>query len=246
MASYGGAIFSEDRNSQTQGTFPKIESCTFISNTAGVDGGAIFWYNGVEGVLQNNQFNSNTATNRGGATATINSQITTSSGNTFSSNTANADSSTNDQYDEADFEYDSLDDTLSYDISSELSSLYSTYIGIDNSEIDIYPFNNGNDLCYVNIDNINSNQNGNTWNTAYNDLQDCLDDLSISGGEIWVASGTYIPTQIPQWKIDSGKSGNMHKSFILYDDIKIYGGFDATETNRDDRNWRDNPTYLSC
>ena len=44
----------------------------------------------------------------------------------------------------------------------------------------------------------------------------------------------------------AGKSGNMHLSFEMYDNIRMYGGFDGTETSRDERNWRDNPTYLSC
>ena len=35
-------------------------------------------------------------------------------------------------------------------------------------------------------------------------------------------------------------------SFIMYNNISLYGGFDGTETNRNERNFYKNPTILSC
>ena len=60
---------------------------------------------------------------------------------------------------------------------------------------------------------------GCTWEGAYKDLMDALDDASGSGGiveEIWVASGTYTP--------DRG-TGDRNATFELINDVAIYGGF---------------------
>ena len=245
---YGGALFGEDRNSQTSGTFPVVINSVFTNNYATVDGGAIYWFNGVAGTLTNNQFISNTAGNKGGAIALSVLASSTSTGNTFSGNTANGDSSTNDEFteDEDDLLYTGLDSTLSFDITAELSSLYTKWQTIQ-TEADLYPFDATNPLCYVDTANSAWNQDGSTWSTAYSELQSCLDDLSSTGGEIWVATGTYMPTSVPQWKLDAGKPNvNMQRSFLMYDNTKMYGGFIGTETSRDERDWRTNPTYLSC
>eukprot|EP01083_Nonionella_stella_P181145 647897_1 len=227
----GGAIFSEDRNSQTDGTFPHFVSCVFRFNSA-VDGGAIFWYNGVIGTLLDNTFRYNAAQRNGAAIALINSE-SVSNGSVLVSN---------DAYNETLLPYDDINTTLSFNITAELHALYSTM----QTETDVYPFTATDALCFVNGFNTNSIKNGSSWSHAFNDIQECLDGLRTTGGDIWVRAGTYVPNTTPEWKRNLGETSNIHKSFSMYDNIRMYGGFTGTETNRTERNWRDNPTHLSC
>lgn len=94
-----------------------------------------------------------------------------------------------------------------------------------------------------------SGEDGQSWDTAYKDLQSCLDDIrdnkpdDVSQGEIWVATGTYTPSEAADWA--DGTDPQFY-SFIMYDNTSLYGGFDGTETSRNSRDWRDNPSYLSC
>ena len=75
---------------------------------------------------------------------------------------------------------------------------------------------------------------GSTWADAYNDLQDAL-LVAGSGAEIWVAAGTYYTT------VGTDRT----ETFQLIDGVKIYGGFDATETERAGRDVAENVTTLS-
>lgn len=93
------------------------------------------------------------------------------------------------------------------------------------------------DIIYVDKDASGSND-GSSWADAYTTLQDALDGAS-SGDEIWVAEGTYKPTA------QHGGSGERYRSFQMKNGVAIYGGFDGTETQRDQRNWQANPTILS-
>jgi len=82
--------------------------------------------------------------------------------------------------------------------------------------------------------NATGKNNGTSWDDAYTDLQSALAS-DTSGEEIWVAEGTYKPT--------SGSDRSV--SFELDSGEKVYGGFDGTETSREQRDWVANETILS-
>lgn len=84
-------------------------------------------------------------------------------------------------------------------------------------------------------------KNGTSWANAFTDLQDALIAANNTcQAEIWVARGTYLP--------DRGVGftrNNRNHSFVLKSGVAIYGGFNGTETNLNERNWRANRTILS-
>ena len=80
---------------------------------------------------------------------------------------------------------------------------------------------------------------GLSWDTAYMSVQDAL-AAATKGDEIWVAKGVYYPdTGLAQ------KKGDRKATFLLLDDVALYGGFAGIETRRDKRDWVANVTVLS-
>ena len=69
---------------------------------------------------------------------------------------------------------------------------------------------------------------GQSWLTAYNDLQDALDQAAgdPSVEELWVAQGVYLP--------DRGTADPL-LSFVVHPSLDIYGGFAGNETQREQR-----------
>jgi hypothetical protein len=93
-------------------------------------------------------------------------------------------------------------------------------------------------VLYVDRD-ANGAGDGTSWTDAYTDLQDALDAAAYCAApvsELWVAEGTYRP--------DRG-TGDRTASFVLQSGVGIYGGFDGTESARDDRDPAAHPTVLS-
>ena len=86
-------------------------------------------------------------------------------------------------------------------------------------------------IRYVKTDGSDSN-NGQSWGTAYKSIQKAINDLALSQpgvpGEVWVAAGTYQPTELIN---GSGTPA----SFRMYDGISLYGGFIGTETTKSER-----------
>jgi predicted outer membrane repeat protein len=76
--------------------------------------------------------------------------------------------------------------------------------------------------------------NGTSWTDAYASLQSAL-LAAVPDDEIWVAAGTYKPTT----------GTNRDIRFEIDSRVRLYGGFDGTETMRDQRDWVSNPTILS-
>ena len=60
---------------------------------------------------------------------------------------------------------------------------------------------------------------GSSWAAAFGSLQSAL-QIAVSGDQIWVAQGTYLPSNI----------GNIDTSFYLENGVAVYGGFAGTET----------------
>ncbi len=75
---------------------------------------------------------------------------------------------------------------------------------------------------------------GTSWATAYGDLQDAL-SAAVSGDEIWVKNGTYLPT--------NGTDRNIF--FQVPSGVKLYGGFIGTETSLAGWNPANSATILS-
>ena len=81
--------------------------------------------------------------------------------------------------------------------------------------------------------------NGSSWDNALHSLQDAL-TFATCMEEIWVAAGTYTPD------IGIGKTpGDRSATFQLIENVGLYGGFNGTETTRDERDVRRNETILS-
>jgi hypothetical protein len=75
-------------------------------------------------------------------------------------------------------------------------------------------------IHYVN-DNAPGADTGTSWFDAFRDLQAAL-DVAVPGDEIWVANGNYEPPAFST-------------PFSLPDGVKIYGGFDGTESTLAER-----------
>ena len=69
---------------------------------------------------------------------------------------------------------------------------------------------------------------GTSWSNAFRGAGGVERALAVAvaGDEVWVTAGTYLPTS----------TGDRTRSFVLIDEIALYGGFAGGETNREDRN----------
>jgi hypothetical protein len=71
-----------------------------------------------------------------------------------------------------------------------------------------------------------SDGNGLTWGTAKRTMQGGIDLAAVTGGEVWVAAGTY------------------HEHIRIPAYVYLYGGFAGNETARAERNVTDHPTVI--
>lgn len=81
-------------------------------------------------------------------------------------------------------------------------------------------------VVYVKPDSPAPIPDGASWATAFHSVQAGLDAANPAGDEVWVARGTY-PERI-----------------TLKINVAVYGGFEGTESSRDQRNLRLNPTVV--
>jgi hypothetical protein len=87
-------------------------------------------------------------------------------------------------------------------------------------------------IIYVNVFNEDSGD-GSSWDNAFTSLQDAL-EIAVANDEIWIAEGTYYPSE-----------DDATVSFVMKDDVSLYGGFDGDETSIEERNLEKNETILS-
>lgn len=86
---------------------------------------------------------------------------------------------------------------------------------------------------YVDVD-ATGNNDGSSWANAHTDLQEALFNVGNATTDLWIASGTYKP------------GNNRSDSFNFDEDnLRVYGGFDGTETLVSERDILNNPTMLS-
>lgn len=100
-------------------------------------------------------------------------------------------------------------------------------------------------ILYVN-DNMSLNGDGQSWNTAFSDLQNAL-TLACSCSnitEIWVAEGIYFPSTLVDFD-ENTVLDPREAVFSMCNGVAVYGGFDGTESNLSERNFQNNPTILS-
>jgi hypothetical protein len=100
----------------------------------------------------------------------------------------------------------------------------------------------GNGIVYVNAKVAGGNNNGASWADAFTYLQDALalarNTPEVS--QIWVAAGVYYPDE------GTGQTNDdRNATFSLVEGVKIYGGFNGTETDLSQRYIAANPTILS-
>ncbi|MCB0630523.1 MAG: HYR domain-containing protein, partial [Lewinella sp.] len=111
---------------------------------------------------------------------------------------------------------------------------------------DIALSNQGSGIVYVDI-NANGNNDGSDWGNAFTSLQDALTltGACSQASEIWVAAGTYLPTQEFDADGSGGSDPREATFYINRDGIQLYGGFAGTEDARDQRAPAANTTILS-
>lgn len=105
----------------------------------------------------------------------------------------------------------------------------------DGGEISVKRYNVATPLTkyYVNA-TATGNNDGSTWANAFTSVNRALDHAR-DNDEIWIAGGTYKPHA-------SSRSTYFD---IIRSNLKIYGGFDGTETQISDRIFGSNTTILS-
>jgi predicted outer membrane repeat protein len=110
-------------------------------------------------------------------------------------------------------------------------------------------------IRYVNARTGKYANDGKTWATAKDNVQDAINDLynymqtqNVHSGSVYVAAGTYTPSEST-----GDGSSVLSTSFKIYDGIHVYGGFnaDTPEATPDERvlsshpAWRDGQSGLA-
>ncbi len=84
-------------------------------------------------------------------------------------------------------------------------------------------------------------ENGTSWSTAFNTLQEGIDAAATDGGgEVWVAQGTYGEDR-PATVLGGPE---VTGSLLIKNHVFLYGGFQGGETARDQRDWRAHETII--
>ncbi len=105
------------------------------------------------------------------------------------------------------------------------------------------------DIIYVTTTG-NDKNSGYSWNDALNTIQAAINQADkTTASEIWVAKGTYLPTYLYNGKYAATTNNEdlRKKSFIIRNNIKLYGGFSGIEKDVSQRKKEDinNDGYIS-
>ncbi|NLN63350.1 MAG: hypothetical protein GX146_10790 [Myxococcales bacterium] len=97
----------------------------------------------------------------------------------------------------------------------------------------------GQCVVYVNAAAQAAVPDGNTWQTAFADLQQGIDTASFRACDVWVQQGTYRPSA----SFDG--TGPKSAAFQLTPGLRLFGGFAGHETDPSARNIHAHPSILS-
>lgn len=91
---------------------------------------------------------------------------------------------------------------------------------------------------------------GSSWTLAYRNLQDAINAANVPlndndpATQIWVSAGTYLPTYDPV-ENNTPSTFSRDRTFYINKRVELYGGFNGTELNLNNRDWVTNKTILS-
>jgi hypothetical protein len=93
-------------------------------------------------------------------------------------------------------------------------------------------------IIYVN-ENASGGNNGTSWNDAHRFLQDAF-STAIAGDRVWVAKGSYRPDE------GAGQiEGNRSETFRLSPGVRVFGGFEGSESELVSRKAEQFKTFLT-
>ncbi len=121
-----------------------------------------------------------------------------------------------------------------------VASYHFTYVTADHTISATFD----HELLYVDKEAAGPTHDGRSWATAFTTVQDALDLANAHPDtfyEVWVAEGLYYPDEGGSHVADA----RMESFRIERNNVQLYGGFAATETQRTQRNWTTHPTILS-
>ena len=102
---------------------------------------------------------------------------------------------------------------------------------------------NAQTIYFVNS-TANPDGDGLSWATSFTGLQQAIDSAcQHAPAEIWVAHGTYYPSQNDS--LNSSGPTDRTNTFSLCNNVQVYGGFQGTETVLSERDWLASLTTLS-
>lgn len=102
---------------------------------------------------------------------------------------------------------------------------------------------NTNGIVFVNKNVTGGNNSGNSWSNAVPELASAL-EFAVNNTaikEVWVAAATYTPLFYGDGQF---QDNNKNNSFPIAN-LKVYGGFNGSETALNQRDWKVNRTLLS-
>lgn len=98
-------------------------------------------------------------------------------------------------------------------------------------------------VIYVDSDSGSDGQAGDAWEQAKATIQAGINAAKPEGCEVWVAAGSYLPTEDASG--DTTPANSRWKTFHLEPGVNVYGGFLSGEITRAQRDHEANTTLLS-